>query len=266
MTTWLNGIWLDDDSPLDRGATLGDGLFETILWDGAELKRFECHLDRLRRSARALALPTPPESAVLRDNIEAALQRAQRRAVRSAVRLRWSVSGKARGLARGADASPSLAVSISDTPRSEGALILHTSRIARNQSAPSARHKTLSYIDNVMAYREAESAGADEAVQFNTLGRLAGGARSNIFCVINGRLLTPPIGDGALPGTRRAALLAARIGVVVAPISRALALRTDALAISNTLMGVRVAQSWDGRILDTGNTIIQQLMSMNEAL
>ncbi|HKR87694.1 MAG TPA: aminotransferase class IV, partial [Phenylobacterium sp.] len=43
----------------DRGFTLGDGLFETLLARRGELVRPEAHLDRLTAGCATLGLPAP---------------------------------------------------------------------------------------------------------------------------------------------------------------------------------------------------------------
>ena len=50
--------------------------------------------------------------------------------------------------------------------------------------------------------------GVDEVLFLNERGELAEGSRTNIFVEREGRLLTPPVSAGLLPGTLRAALLA----------------------------------------------------------
>ena len=46
-------------SILDRGFTLGDGLFETMRAYNEKIFRLELHLDRLERGAKALQIPLP---------------------------------------------------------------------------------------------------------------------------------------------------------------------------------------------------------------
>ncbi len=67
--------------------------------------------------------------------------------------------------------------------------------------------KSLGYLDNVLAAREAAQRGAEEAILLNNAGRVAGAARANVFAVLDGRLLTPPLSDGVLPGIARRVVL-----------------------------------------------------------
>ncbi|HEX6966493.1 MAG TPA: aminotransferase class IV, partial [Gemmatimonadaceae bacterium] len=60
---WINGRLCDERSPglspLDRGFTLADGLFETMRAYAGVAFRVGAHLARLRAGARRLALPLP---------------------------------------------------------------------------------------------------------------------------------------------------------------------------------------------------------------
>jgi branched-subunit amino acid aminotransferase/4-amino-4-deoxychorismate lyase len=68
---------------------------------------------------------------------------------------------------------------------------------------------------NLLALRDAHRAKATEALRFNTRNHLAEGAISNVFLVRDGRLFTPPVEAGLMPGITRAAVLelAAEAGV-----------------------------------------------------
>ena len=55
------------------------------------------------------------------------------------------------------------------------------SNIRRNTQSPASAMKSLNYLDNLLARREAKLAGADEAILLNEQGFLAEGSTSNIF-------------------------------------------------------------------------------------
>jgi para-aminobenzoate synthetase/4-amino-4-deoxychorismate lyase len=55
----------------------------------------------------------------------------------------------------------------------------------------------------------AETLKADEVIYLNERGELAEGSRTNVFVERGGRLLTPPLSSGLLPGVLRGALIAA---------------------------------------------------------
>jgi para-aminobenzoate synthetase/4-amino-4-deoxychorismate lyase len=51
---------------------------------------------------------------------------------------------------------------------------------------------------------------AYEVIFFNHRGELAEGSRTNVFLELDGRLCTPPLASGCLPGVMRAKILAER--------------------------------------------------------
>jgi branched-chain amino acid aminotransferase len=63
--------------------------------------------------------------------------------------------------------------------------------------------KTTSYAENVVALAAAHRAEASEALFANTAGNLCEGTGSNVFVVLDGRLLTPTLSSGCLAGITR---------------------------------------------------------------
>ncbi|MCT9072153.1 chorismate-binding protein [Cupriavidus gilardii] len=109
------------------------------------------------------------------------------------------------------------------------------------------RHKTSARETFDAGWREAERAGAFDALFFNTRGELLEGGRSSVFVRVDGRWLTPPLAADILPGVMRDAVLRdgeAHLGgpVTESPITREMLLRADALAVANALRGVLAAK------------------------
>ena len=73
---------------------------------------------------------------------------------------------------------------------------------------PFFRHKTTrrQLYDSEYA-RWHKAMGCDEVLFLNERGELAEGSRTNVFLERDGRLVTPPLSSGALPGTLRRALI-----------------------------------------------------------
>jgi branched-chain amino acid aminotransferase len=206
----LNGTLTDTGAaridPADRGFTLGDGVFETIRVRHGRPDRLEAHLARLRDGAKTLAIPVPATDNGIADRIAAVLKENDLDA--AAVRITLSHGTGPRGLLPPDPATPTLVISASALPPPPvpvRAIIAFTTR--RNEFSPTARIKSLSYLDNVIARREAAGYGADDALLLNTQGRLAESTISNLFLLIHGELLTPPVDDGALPGVVRADII-----------------------------------------------------------
>jgi branched-chain amino acid aminotransferase/4-amino-4-deoxychorismate lyase len=238
--------------PDDRGFTLGDGLFETVLAEGGRLRRLKAHLARLTSGCARLGLPAPAAEeaeALMRE----ALVGARLENARAAVRLTLTAGSGGRGLDRPAVPTPRMVATAAPAPRPTTPARLVTASIPRNERSPASGLKTLAYVDNVLARREAQANGGDEALMLNTRGEIACAAAANLFWMEDGELVTPALDCGALAGTMRAAVIAAAPGAGLS--IREAAARPEALAraeavfLTNALIGVREVVSLDGREL-----------------
>ncbi|MFF1686454.1 MULTISPECIES: branched-chain amino acid transaminase [unclassified Streptomyces] len=59
------------------------------------------------------------------------------------------------------------------------------------------------YVNNALAVDEARAAGYDDAILLNSRGQVAEASTSNVFAVIRGRLVTPPVTADLLEGITR---------------------------------------------------------------
>lgn len=72
-----------------------------------------------------------------------------------------------------------------------------------NSRSPLVGVKSCNYLENILALDEARSRGGDEAIRLNERGHVVGGCMSNVFWVKEGKLHTPSLMTGCLPGTTR---------------------------------------------------------------
>ncbi|GAN00077.1 aminodeoxychorismate lyase [alpha proteobacterium U9-1i] len=245
MIVWRDGTWIAD-AQLDRGASLGDGLFETMLWRDGHAVRLERHVARMSASVAALHLPAIQLPTDIGALLAELVERNGLKDERAALNLRYAVQG-ARGLERdGVNAIFSARAGPAPAPRDT--VTLASVAVRRNETAPSTRHKTLSYIDQIEARRQARALGAEEAAQLNMAGALAGAGAGNLILILGGRALTPPVRDGALPGTVRAALLECGL-IEEATLTAADCAQASSAAVTNALFGVRAVTEWDRRTL-----------------
>ncbi len=131
-----------------------------------------------------------------------------------------------------------------------------TSSIVHNERSPVARVKSLNYLDMILARREAEARGAEEAIVLNTHGRVAEASAANVFAVQGKRLLTPPVEEGCLPGIVRAEVLrvAPSVGLEVAvePLALQALGEADEAFVTNSRIGVVPLVELDGRVVGRG--------------
>ncbi|MGZ4591414.1 MAG: aminotransferase class IV [Actinomycetes bacterium] len=208
MKTWVNGTIVESAEALvsvfDHGLTVGDGVFETAKVVDGKPFALTRHLDRLVASAVGLGLPTPDVELVRHAIADTLAENDLSGPLRLRVTLTGGVSplGSDRGTA-----GPTLVVALAPATEWPAPAALATVPWPRNEHAPTAGLKTTSYADNVVALARATAAGADEAVLANTAGLLCEGTGSNVFVVLEGRVVTPPLRSGCLAGVTRALVL-----------------------------------------------------------
>ncbi|MET3665414.1 aminotransferase class IV [Caulobacter sp. 1776] len=245
----------DDAMPLDdRGLLLGDGLFETMLALDGTLPHMAAHLDRMAAGCEVLNLP------FARDEAERLVRAAAPAGGRFAVRLTLTAGSGGRGLDRPAATVPRLFATAAPSapPTTPATLIVAETR--RNEGSPTARLKTLAYLDNVLARAEARAAGADEALMLNNRGEVASAGAANLFWIEGGRLFTPRLDCGALAGITRARLMALRPVEELAAGLEALD-RAEAVFLTNSLIGLRPVSRLGARTFGE-HPLVEQLRAL----
>ncbi|MEI6984766.1 MAG: aminotransferase class IV [Rhodospirillaceae bacterium] len=276
---WLNGRLMPVAAvridPADRGWTLGDGVFETIYCPEGRPAHLDAHLDRFAEGAMVLAIPLPLTLAgialalasTLAANLDTNLDTDRTGA--AVVRLTLTRGVGPRGLLPPPLSASLPTLLITSTlvtgvavtaPLGLSVIIATVTR--RNEMSPLARIKSLNYLDGVLARIEAGSRGADDAILLNTKGLVAEATASNLLAVFGGRLVTPPVADGALPGIQRRAILD-KAGACEASLSVSDLLRADEVISCNSL-GLHPLVSIDGHPVGTGapGRVFARLASM----
>ncbi|MDG6998051.1 MAG: branched-chain amino acid transaminase [Nitrososphaerota archaeon] len=76
-----------------------------------------------------------------------------------------------------------------------------------NRSMPSRAKIAANYANSILAKTEAQRLGFSEAILLNVDGMVTEGSGENIFMVSDGKITTPPISAGALPGITRDSII-----------------------------------------------------------
>ncbi len=267
MTTqpvlYVNGRFVPPDalslSPLDRGFTIADGLFETMAVRGDRVFRLADHLARLRRGTAALDIPLPSD-----DELAAILQETLRRNALAESAARLTVTrgvDLGRGLALPAEPHPTIVVRVSSRALQavdKAGLRLVVSSIRRDEASPLSSVKSLAYTAHLVARLEAQRAEADDALMRNIAGNLACATSSSLFLVVDGVLVTPPLTDGALPSISRKVIseLASKEGIET--IERSMSVQdlryASEVIITNVVTGPRAVVAVDGQPVGGGHS------------
>ena len=191
-------------SVFDHGLLYGDGVFEGIRAYKGSVFKLKEHINRLYQSAHAMMLQAPLTKEQM---TEAVLETLRKNKMKDAY-IRLVVTRGVGDLGLDPRKCPKATVIVIT-----GAIILHGNEAKENGittfvswvrrhpvDATSHEIKSLNYLNSVMAKIEANMAGADEAIVLDKAGFVSEGVGENIFVVKNGKILTPPVCSGALPG------------------------------------------------------------------
>ncbi len=247
--TWFNGALAEGPLAVERGERgllLGDGLFETILVLNRKPLWGNMHFARMEAAAHELGIGFDRDT--LDDAVEDILDGIPR--LHHVLRVTLTRGTAARGLAAvGGSSSLLLMLDAFDAGMMLKPVALASTAIRRNPQSVSCRLKTLSYIDNIAAAREAASHGVEDALMLNTQGNVACTTISNIFLLKGKALVTPARDQGILTGVTRQTLLhsAAHLGLtpeerVVKPAELK---EADAVFLTNSLRFIRPVTALD---------------------
>lgn len=254
---WVNGELFDDPSAasipaLDHGLVAGNGVFEALKvesWGPFAVTR---HLQRLDRSAQRMGLPTPDHDYV-REGIDAVL--AGRTWDLGKIRITWT-GGRGPLGSDEAFGPSSLIVAAQAAERPARTTRIVTLPWTRNPDDVMAGVKTTSYGGNVRGLAHAREQGATEGLFMTIDGFISEGTGSNVFFVINGEVITPPLAAGILDGVTRALVMAWH-PVHERPITLEEAQTADEVFLTSSLRDVQAVTSWDERDFPDGNITAQ---------
>lgn len=259
----LNGTFIPREeaciSTNDGAFLFGDTLFETFkAYDQKILLKHE-HLDRLETAARHLDFPFN------REKIETSLHQIASALTAPVSRLRLTLS---RGAVNGLS-----------WPSSDQATYLLTAAACheldneekmtgiRCVSAPNQRVNPLShlpqmkrgnYADCLYAYNHAQQAGVREALFFDLEQNVLEGSTTNIFAIVNDRLVTPKAGELVLDGIMRQQVIdaAAELGILVMerPLPLEELLNAEEVFLTNSLIDILPVAHIDAHHIKRGNS------------
>jgi len=162
-------------------------LFETVRRDREGCRKSARHLDRMAASARLFGFPFDREQAVqLLENLASGGDEPLR------VKLSLFASGR-------------FAISAAKIAPEEEPLLIGIASVRVDPDDRLLYHKT-SRREMLDAARR-QRPDCSEVVFLNNRGELTEGSYNNIILKINGKLLTPPLASGLLPGVLRGELL-----------------------------------------------------------
>ena len=233
----------------DRGVTVGQGVFSTLRAIDGQVVALRRHLDRLADGAARLGIALPH-----RDAVADAIREVVGTAALPDARVRVTVT------AGRPDGEPFWWVTVEprDPPAETASVVI--SPWPRNERAALAGVKTTSYAENTVARAWAAKQGAEEVLFPTTTGLLCEGSASNVFVVRDGRLATPALDCGCLPGVIRA-LVVEWCGAAEEQIEIAALQTADEVFLTSSLRHVQPVRSVEGRSLPASGPVTQAVVT-----
>lgn len=183
----------------------GWGVFSTIRVREGVLFAFDRHWKRMVRDAKLLRVPMPASA----DWLHTQLRKLVEANEATNATLRLAIVRNKGGLFEGPDLErPYELIGFTTGLKTWGDSVqLGLLEQGRHAQSPFAGTKVTSWCQNLTMYETAQEQGFDEVVLLNERGEVSECTSANIFASFGGRVITPPLGSGCLPGITREILL-----------------------------------------------------------
>lgn len=191
----------------DRGLLYGDGLFETIRVYGKRPFQLDAHIDRLSWGARKIQLDLKISQTELKRAVLETIRANEYPEAVARLTVTRGLTTERMKITPGAKQTIIVTVDeFTGYPRHhyESGVEVVTVTDGRGEFA---MVKSLNFLSNVLARHEADGRGAFEALLVTRRGFVMEGAVSNCFLLLDGILITPPVGERVMPGITRELVL-----------------------------------------------------------
>ena len=206
-----NGNLIDPQTPIataaNRSLRFGDGVFETMYWDGETIENLDFHFDRLFKGLTILKFDVS-EGFTREFLAEQLVKLCEHNAASVRARVRLSVFREDGIMLLPVNNKPVFVIESSSYPEENLTPLRLTIYKAETKSTGVLSNlKTNNYLLNTVALQFAKDNGFDDAVILNSRGNICEASSSNLFMVQKGVLFTPALSQGCVAGTKRRELL-----------------------------------------------------------
>jgi branched-chain amino acid aminotransferase len=265
-----NGNILDaHEKSLSAGQTgllNGWGVFSTLRVADGVLFAFERHWERMQRDAAKVHVPFPRDAAELKSQL---LRLVEANSAWNAT-MRVMVVRNRGGMFEGPDLERDFDVLAftKDLSPWGSSVRLAMKPHARHAQNEFSGCKVLSWSHNLTWYEEARERGFDEVVLLNERGEVCECTSANIFAAMGGKVCTPPLDSGCLPGVTRELLLdvvrVPGISVVERALTPADLERADQVFITSTTRDLLPAVAIEGLNVNNRGSVVDPLVKALE--
>jgi branched-chain amino acid aminotransferase len=206
-----NGKLIDPQTPIataaNRSLRFGDGVFETMYWDGQKIENLDFHFDRLFKGLTILQFDL--SDGFTKDFLsEEIIKLCENNAATVRARVRLTIFREDGPLLLPVGNKPVFIIESAAYPEENlTPLRLTIYKGEMKSTGVLSNLKTNNYLLNTLAIQFAKSNGFDDAIILNSRGNICEASSSNLFMVQKGVLFTPALSQGCVAGTKRRELL-----------------------------------------------------------
>ena len=277
MYIFINNSIKANDTPTiyanDRGFLLGDGLFETIKYEGGRFQFLQQHLNRIGKSMLDFFFEKPSNFNDIPDICNELITKNNLKNSVASIRITITRGASERGISVIKGTKPTILITAQKySPKKNFSPSALITDVIKNEHSFAIKHKTTQYLDHIFARAQAEQRGFNEAILINSKKNITESTIANLFLVIGGQIVTPKISDGILPGIIRKFVIQccrnANLSIQERSISIDEASSATEIFQTNSLVGIQSLSKIDDHILQiednaSHTTLIKQLYAKN---
>lgn len=242
-------------SPLDRGFLFGDSVYEVLAAYNKNLFRLDDHINRLNKNLEFLGIKLNFSDSEIKSILkEVCLKNLEKNQIiylqisRGMEEIRNHIPKE--------DTKPTLFIcsfEMKNVPNENNETIkaILSSDIRWKKSSI----KSTSLLANVLYKIKAQEEGVDELLMSDA-GFITEGAVSNVFCVNENRIFTPPLDANILPGITRKVIIEIfedlNLNFEEKKINEEFLFKSDELWITNTTKGILPIVELDKKVIGNG--------------
>ncbi|CEK11417.1 aminotransferase class IV [Legionella hackeliae] len=232
--------------PTDDRLFLGEGLFETLRVVHGKPCYAKLHWQRLQYAAASLGIPFDISFELW---LKTLLQCIQMTSIQNGgIKVTLGGGSAPRGLTKKASQSRLIFDAFSYIKTSQALKLISASWV-RASNNPIYQLKSISYLEAIIARRQAEDVGADDVLFFNEKHHATETSIANVFIIKNNELFTPSLNSGILAGIIRQRLIALSRANAIAcfehELEKKMLVDADAMFVCNALQGIRPVSTLD---------------------
>jgi branched-chain amino acid aminotransferase len=270
----FNSSLIDPRTPIatvfNRSLRYGDGLFETMYWDGQGIRNLDFHLDRLFQGL--LILQFDLSGGFTRNFVKDEIIRlCESNSPSAEARVRLNVFREDGSLLLPVQNKPVFTVETVKLPEQNTMPLRLTIFKAETKSTGILSNlKTNNYLLNLLSIQNAKGNGYDDAIILNNRGNICEASSSNLFMVQKGVLFTPALSQGCVAGTKRRELIQIlpTMGFQIEEtiITKDMVFEMEEVFLTNAIRGIRPVISIDNTYYSRDQTsmIIRSLKGSAE--